>query len=147
MLTCTGDIYKTIFFVKAETRVELTSDFAAMARALNLPVKDEKNQDVNITAVKHWLESNAGWLLTFDNADDLAMARTYFPSNKQGHILLTTRSSSTGGIAQCVEIDKMQPQEAAYFLLRRAGLLVDDSPLEAAEPEEPRCCARHRLGS
>src|SRR2546421_7139685 len=34
-----------------------------------------------------WLETHSGWLLIFDNADDLAMLQDYLPAGTRGHVL------------------------------------------------------------
>ena len=36
------------------------------------------------------------------------------------------------GLAQRVEIEEMEPEEGALFLLRRAGIIARDAPLDAA---------------
>src|ERR1700720_540136 len=57
------------------------------------------------------------------NADDLGLAREFLPPASQGHILLTTRASSTGRLAKRIEIEKLGLEEGTHFLLHRAGLL------------------------
>jgi MinD superfamily P-loop ATPase len=42
--------YRYIFWVRADTHELLTSDFAAMASALDLPVKDDKDQNLAVNA-------------------------------------------------------------------------------------------------
>src|SRR5271157_1145620 len=89
-----------------------------------------------------WLERNTGWLLILDNADDLAMTREFIPHDAKGHILLTTRARATGAVAERVEIEQMEPEEGALFLLRRAGVIAKDEPLSAAN-EADRKLAQH----
>src|SRR5450755_3170841 len=73
-----------------------------------------------------------GNALIFDNADDLMMVRKFFPVKPRGSILLTTRSSITGTIAQRVEVKSMNEKEGALFLLLRAKILDLKSPLVSA---------------
>jgi len=124
--------YRYLFWVKAHSRVELFTGFADIAVLLNLNRKDAEDQSLAVGEVKNWLESNEGWLLILDNADDLAVAREFIPSSETGHILLTTRANYTGKIAVRYHIKKMEPEEGALFLLRRLGKLKIDEPLEFA---------------
>ena len=64
------DEYKEVFWVNADSTESLISSFVNIAGLLNLPVKDNKEQELTVDAVKHWLETDSGWLLIFDNADN-----------------------------------------------------------------------------
>ncbi len=70
-----------------------------------------------------WLENNSGWLLVFDNADEPGLLEDYIPINHKGHILLTSRAQLFDklGISKPVELQKMPPDEAKEFLLKRTG--------------------------
>jgi tetratricopeptide (TPR) repeat protein len=133
--------YHHLLWVKADTQETLTSDFVAIAKLLNLPEKDAQDQTLIVKAVKGWLEANANWLLIFDNADDLHLVHDFLPAGEQGHLLLTTRAHSMGGIARRVEIEKMDQEQGALFLLRRAGIIQPDAPLSSA-PEADRIKAK-----
>ncbi len=124
--------YHYTFWVKADTHETLTSDFTTIAGHLNLREKDAQDQTLIVRAVKCWLEANSNWLLIFDNADDLKMVYDYLPAGEKGHILLTTRAYSMGGIAKRVEIEKMDSEQGALFLLRRAGIIQQDAPPSGA---------------
>ena len=124
--------YESVFWARAESRDTLLSDFVSIASVLNLPESTAKEQETAVGAVQRWLEANAGWLLVLDNADDVVIAREFIPHNPQGHVLLTTRAQATGAIAERVEIEEMEPEEGALFLLRRATAIAKDQPLSAA---------------
>jgi len=128
------DDYDFILWIKAESRESIISDFVTTAHLLNLPEQKEQEQSRVIQAVKRWFQDHEGWLLIFDNADDLTLLRDFLLSGSKGHILLTTREQATGRIAQCIEIEKMEREEGTLFLLRRTGLLAQDAPLDAASP-------------
>jgi tetratricopeptide (TPR) repeat protein/DNA-binding XRE family transcriptional regulator len=117
------DQYQAVLWVRADTREVLASDFASLAVLLNLPEKNEQHQHRVMLAVKSWLASLSRWLLIFDNADELQSVNDYIPSPCQGHLLLTTRTCVTGNLAQSISIDTMEPEEGAYFLLRRARMI------------------------
>jgi hypothetical protein len=84
--------YQVVLWGKAHSREALVTDFAAMAGLLELREKDAEDQSVVAGAVKRWIESNDGWLLILDNADELAMAREFIPSSESGHVLLIQES-------------------------------------------------------
>jgi hypothetical protein len=135
------DDYNAILWVKAETDGSIISDFVSIANLLDLPEKQEQEQHRIVEAVKRWFEAHAGWLLIFDNADDLPMVRDFLPSGDKGHILLTTRAHATGRIAQRIEVEKMELEEGALFLLHRATILEPDAPFESC----PRCNSRRTV--
>jgi len=126
------DGYTDILWVKAETEGSINADFVTIASLLDLPEKLEQDQHKIIEAVKRWFQEHTDWLLILDNADDIAMVQGFIPLGSKGHVLLTTRAHATGRIAQRIEVEKMEPDEGAIFLLRRAKLLNSDAPLETA---------------
>ena len=114
------DQYTAVLWTRADSRDALASSFAALAQVLDLPAKNEQDQTVVIGAVRRWLEQQTGWLLIFDNADDIPLVREFLPSGGTGQVLLTTRAQAMGPVAQRIEIDEMPPAEGARFLLQRA---------------------------
>src|SRR3990170_1038191 len=117
------DKYDTVLWAKGDSVESLISDFVAISSWLNLPDKDAKDQNLAVVAVKRWLESNNGWLLIFDNADDPKIIEDFIPPNPKGHILLTSRAQvfDNLGITNPLELDKMLPDEAKQFLIKRTG--------------------------
>jgi len=133
------DNYQAVFWVRADTRETLIASFVIVADLLQLPEKDAKEQALTLTAVKRWLEEHSHWLLILDNADDLSLIRDVLPTTaRRGHILLTTRAQSMGRLAQRVEIETMEPDEGALFLLHRANLLPYEADLGQATEMQRR---------
>ncbi len=129
--------YNAIIWLKAESRETLLSDLLTLTPLLNLPQKSDQEQDQVIKMIKDWFQIHTGWLLIFDNADDLVMIRDFLPAGGQGHILLTTRSQLTGNIARRIDVERMDTEEGTFFLLHRAGLLEDAIPeVERAKARE-----------
>ncbi len=124
--------YEAVFWVKADTRENLFSDFVSMAVLLNLPEQHAEDQSMVVTAVMRWLKTHTRWLLILDNADDLAEVRAFIPTTCGGHILLTTRAQAIGRLAHHIEVETMTPQVGALFLLHRASIIATDAPLERA---------------
>jgi len=125
--------YQQVFWVKADTREELVTDLVAIAGHLRLPQQYAQDQNIVLAATRLWLESHTGWLLVLDNADDLKMISPYLPAGGAGHILLTTRAQTMGGMAHKVNVTTMGKEEGALFLLRRAGHIPPGGSLADAQ--------------
>src|SRR6202043_2495426 len=108
----------------------LVSEFARLAKTLELPGKEDKEQWRSVNAVQRWLQEHSGWLLILDNADDLTVIADMLPRGMAGATLVTTRSQATGKIARSLALDKMEISEGIRLVLRRARLLEEDEPLE-----------------
>ena len=129
-----GD-YESVLWSSAAADGSLLSGFAALANRLELPERNEKELSAVAGAVSRWLESNSGWLLILDNVDtveDLNMVRQLVPSASAGHLLITTRLHGTSRVAKNVDLERMEPEEGALFVLRRGNLIANDAPLAAA---------------
>lgn len=113
--------YKVVWWLRAEAEATLAEDLAALARALELPEGGGREVPVIVAAVLRWLNSNTGWLLVFDNADDPAVVRAYLPQNRHGHVLITSRDPNWRGIAAPLEVKTLDEAASAQFLLERTG--------------------------
>ncbi|GJL67732.1 MAG: hypothetical protein NPIRA06_03670 [Nitrospirales bacterium] len=128
------DDYSHILWVKAESKESLTSDFAQLASLLNLPLKQEQDQQEVVKAVQRWFSHHDHWLLLLDNADDLSLIQSFIQDLQSGHVLFTTRAQATGTISR-VEVRKLPEHEGVVFLLRRAKLITTDTSYEAIPKE------------
>jgi tetratricopeptide (TPR) repeat protein/transcriptional regulator with XRE-family HTH domain len=124
-----GDDYSYLFWLRAASRETLIADFVVLAELLDLPEKDEQDQQRVIDAVRGWLASQEGCLLILDNADDLDLAQEFLPTNHKGYILYTTRSQAAGEIATSIEVEKLSLEDGTLLLLRQSKLLDMDTPL------------------
>ncbi|MBX2862021.1 MAG: tetratricopeptide repeat protein, partial [Leptolyngbyaceae cyanobacterium MAG.088] len=129
------DDYDAVFWVRADTTVELNSGFVAIAQLLDLRQKDDPDPDTVVQAVKLWLTRHPNWLLIFDNADQPELVQpfkprfeptfepTSEPTDTQGHFLVTSRAQDFQalGITRPVEMETLEPAEALAFLWRRSG--------------------------
>src|SRR5581483_5352570 len=129
--------YQWILWANAETDSTLITSYMDIAKLLDLPEKDEQEQEVIIQAVNNWLRIHQNWLFILDNADEPDLLSPFLPPFANGHMLLTTRATNLGGlglgIAHPVKVEAFSPQQGACFLLRRAGLLALDDTLDLAE--------------
>lgn len=125
--------YDEVLWANAENYTTLASGFEQIAGEdlLNLPEQVEQNQELIITAVKRWLCTHYNWLLILDNVDDLKEVETFIPRAEHGRVLLTTRDQALGDTVDYqLQIDKMEPEEAATFLLRRVRILLEEASLD-----------------
>jgi tetratricopeptide (TPR) repeat protein/DNA-binding XRE family transcriptional regulator len=131
-----GDDYTGVFWMLAASRETLVADYVTLAALLDLPEKDEQDQQQIVAAVKRWLAAHAGWLLILDNADDLPLAQEFLPTSHKGYILYTTHAQAAGALAASVEVEQLTPQEGALLLLRWTKRLDLDTPLDQAQAED-----------
>jgi tetratricopeptide (TPR) repeat protein len=117
------DDYRYVFWVGADTELELTSGYVSIAQTLNLPLKDAENQDETVQAVRVWLGREEGWLLIFDNADQPELVQPFLPREIKGHILVTSRAQDFQdlGIVQAIAMETLNPEESVAFLLNRTA--------------------------
>lgn len=110
-----------MFWVKADTDLNLATDFGRIASAIGLPHFAGQPLNETVQTVKRWLETNDRWLLVFDNADTPSLLKPYRPNNPECRILITSRAQvfDTLGIAQPLEIQQLSLEDAIEFLFKR----------------------------
>jgi tetratricopeptide (TPR) repeat protein len=92
----------------------------ALGAKLGLPEAQQALDDVILTAVHSWLQSNPGWLLIFDNAESQDVLKPFIPEGS-GHVLITSRSPNWSYIATPIAIKKWTHEESVAYLLSRTG--------------------------
>ena len=131
--------YRAILWANAETYETLLADYAAIAQVLELPPQQEPVWQRE--AVVRWLETHTDWLLLLDNVENLTLVRSFLPDDTHhpdasgghtGHIVLTTRLQALGTLAERIDLEKMDLDDAALFLLRRVRLIEPEATLEDA---------------
>jgi tetratricopeptide (TPR) repeat protein len=93
----TSSRYRNVFYIRADSKVQMLSDLRAMAMLLSLIDQDQAPSDLDAEerfvadAVKTWLGNNTSWLLIFDNVCDPRALLQVLPVVGTGDILFTTR--------------------------------------------------------
>ena len=113
--------YDIVWWVRSEEPATLTSDYASLAKALDLPEKEAADQLLIIKAVKQWLEQHPKWLLVFDNAKERADVRKYIPQGETGNVLITSRNANWLGTATPLDVKVLERSESIDLLLKRTG--------------------------
>ena len=131
------DDYSAILWVVADTEQSINSGFARLAALLDLPEKNDPQQDTINAAVLRWLSRQQGWLFVLDNADSPELIRPYLPHHSAGHTLLTSRAHDfqPAGLAiHPVMLETLAPDDASRFLMHRVGR-------ERTDPDEATAAA------
>ncbi len=124
------DDYSAVLWLQADS---FSLACVQIAEELGLPEWNEADQARIVAAIKRWLKSKTKWLLVLDNVEDLPMIDGFLPPGHHGCVLLTTRAQEVPEyIAHVHELEILPEEEGVLLLLRRAGLLARDAPLEQA---------------
>jgi tetratricopeptide (TPR) repeat protein len=116
--------YRALLFVPADSPDLLRSSLAALAgpRILNLPEQDDSEEEARAAAAVRWLQDHPGWLLILDNADTPEAAtavEALLASLRDGQVLITSRLTRWSGAVDPIELDVLELDAAAAFLLER----------------------------
>src|SRR3954447_11199975 len=125
--------YRAVMWITGETREGLLADMATLAELLQLPRSQDNDHGTVAAAVREWLETNDRWLLIVDNADDFSLVREFFPSTAGGHVVITTRSVSSGGLGRRLRVEKLVTEDAVRMIALRASLENVTHEREATE--------------
>ncbi len=131
--------YQYVFWARAGSAATLVSDYVNIAQLVELPLKNDLDQNVVVSAIKRWLEIKMGWLLILDDVNDFEMVNDFLPTGGTGHILLTSRTEAIGnfvGNCEGVVLKEMEPKDGALFLLRRLKIIAQNALLGSASPAD-----------
>ncbi len=120
--------YKGIFWIHGDKKENIENDFIGLARKLELPEQEFGFPEIVIPAVKRWFNEHPGWLLIFDNVENLVLIDSYLPEKTAGHILIVTNDYSDHKIPT-VKVDVLDPENASLMLLDYAGRLKEEQLL------------------
>lgn len=125
--------YNMVFWVKADTKANVATDFAEIANQLALSVA-QSTQAEKVSAVQAWLSTHRKWLLVFDNVDTPEWLMSFMPTNPNGRVLVTSRSSilTQLGIRRPIFLDVLSSDEATSLLFERTECERTDTNIAAA---------------
>jgi tetratricopeptide (TPR) repeat protein/transcriptional regulator with XRE-family HTH domain len=140
--------YRAVFWIEAETEETVISSLLHSAEVLQLPERQQTDQQRMVEAVQRWLSSHSGWLLIWDNLEKLDLLHCFLPAVRSGAILMTTRNPALATRAVGMDLLPMGREEGMLFVLRRAKVLeptatweqvrqfARDAPTDYAAAEE-----------
>ena len=126
--------YSAVFWISAETYETIISSLSSIAPLLN--VLDQQNTERMVGAILHWLVNHDGWLLIFDNVEDIDLVRRFLPSAQHGSLLFTSRRQTLGTLAQMLVLDPLTPDEGIRLLLQCTGHLNSMTSLYQSDSTE-----------
>src|SRR6266566_4960840 len=122
--------YSAIFWIDAETIEHVMSSLLRIAELLQLPERQDADQQRIVAAVQRWLSTHSQWLLIWDNVEDLELLQRLLPPTRQGAALVTTRHQALGTLARGMDLAPMGREEGMLFVLRRAKVLEPEATSE-----------------
>ncbi len=123
------DDYDHAFWINATSELTMSASCADVLQSLGLAEAQDANQTRVVAATRRWLESNPGWLLILDAADEPGLVKPLLPVGRPGHVLVTSRNPTLHllGIPTTITLDEMAPDEAVAFLMNRTQRDLDNA--------------------
>ncbi|NUP21066.1 MAG: tetratricopeptide repeat protein [Streptomyces sp.] len=121
--------YNPVWWITAETPLELESGLAGLAVALQPALRDVLSQEALAERAVQWLAAQEGWLLVLDNVSDPADVRPLLGRTTGGRVLITTRRA-TGwhGIAkEPLSLDVLELPQAVELFEQIYGGTAEDA--------------------
>jgi tetratricopeptide (TPR) repeat protein len=126
--------YQTVLWLNASSRDVFNTEVNKLADKISLSHKDRENEQLLFAAIQRWLQNQTRWLLVLDHLDDMTLLNLIVPSQSNGHVLLTTHTQVTRGLASTISIDSMSGEASIILLLRRAGFITLETTLNQIQP-------------
>jgi tetratricopeptide (TPR) repeat protein len=125
--------YDVIWWIPAELPVTIPGVLVELGGHLGLDLPERAEQEQVASEVLAELANRDRWLLLFDNASHPQDVAAHLPSTGQGHVLITSRITTWGGVASRVKVAVLDQGEAVSFLLRRTESDGDANAGQLAE--------------
>jgi tetratricopeptide (TPR) repeat protein len=129
--------YEVIWWIPAEQQTQILASMVELAQRMGLDVSAEAN--TALRAVRDALRSGQpyeNWLLIFDNAEDPATVRDFFPTGRSGRgkVLVTSRDLTWSTVvSRALSVDVFPRQESKELLQKRNRDLTDGDADRLAE--------------
>ncbi|OAP58963.1 hypothetical protein AYL99_06260 [Fonsecaea erecta] len=122
-----SNMYSSIFWINAESRIRLSEGLYSMARAIGIRTGD----DAMVERVREWLSStDTTWLLVFDEVGSADAVMSLIPENTHGAIIITSRNRQVKiPRSLMIPVEPLKPLEGARLL---KTLCEDNDSMDAA---------------
>ncbi|KAF2645929.1 hypothetical protein P280DRAFT_442915 [Massarina eburnea CBS 473.64] len=115
--------YSHVFWIKAETEVELQQSLVTMVKVLHMDqggVTDHKAAELAM----RWLNATSDrWLLVFDNVQKRSSIVPYWPHSSTGNVIVTSQKPLNEGFATLqLKVNPFSPEEGSSLILSHMHL-------------------------
>ncbi|MFC9886834.1 FxSxx-COOH system tetratricopeptide repeat protein [Streptomyces pilosus] len=133
--------YNVICWIPAERETLILTALTSLATALGVTPAGQESMGspAAATAVPAALEAlrtgvpHEKWLLVFDNAEDVDVARRYFPTNGPGKVIVTSRNRAWERVATPLPVNVFERDESVELLRKRSPDLSTEDADRLAE--------------
>ncbi len=119
--------YRSVLWVQDNpldpSLVPFFQSIKSIAHELDLPAKNASDNIEILFALRDWLNNHDDWFLILDGVKDLQTIENLLPTQRKGHVLLTTRERATASIAQLIELGDLTEEEEVFS--ERLAQLID----------------------
>lgn len=112
--------YGIIWWINADSDVNVDFGLVELAQTLGLAHRDSRHSEVRQALFDH-LATREDWLLIYDGAPDPQALHGLWPSQRTGHILVTSRTPNWSQVAKPFPVGLFERWHSVDFLLRRTN--------------------------
>lgn len=120
--------FKYCFWVYAETEHKIKKSMDGIASHISLDTTSD-TRDRTAKHIKEWLQTNTGWLVIFDNVENMDHILPYWPRQHSldSYIVVTSRDmdtvSRTSHITNSTKLDCFEVEEAVEWFMSQTNRL------------------------
>ncbi|MCC7161551.1 MAG: tetratricopeptide repeat protein, partial [Anaerolineae bacterium] len=115
------DVYDIVWWLRAEDRATLATDYAALAPKLNPALAGVADVPALVEWVRDYLRQHGRWLLVMDNANHPDEVRAYLPPVGKGHVLITSRDPGWDEIGASIKLATLPRADSIRLLTEQSG--------------------------
>ena len=112
---------KFVAWFEAEHPADLANQYRALGRAKGIGFCGENDPpEAVVNQFKAWCQANPGWLLIYDNAEEVEAVYEAMP-DQGGQVLITSRQQSWDDYAEVRNVNVLPEEEAKALLIKLSG--------------------------
>ncbi|MEA2735086.1 MAG: hypothetical protein QOE14_1537 [Humisphaera sp.] len=119
--------YKIVWWINADEPATLALGYAKLATHIGMHVPEGTSLDDIRHALRRKLNERDDWLLIFDNVAGVDDIKNYLPTDRTGHVLITSRNPNWESIARPFPLRPMKRVDSVQFLMHRTGMKKPDT--------------------
>jgi Tfp pilus assembly protein PilF len=119
--------YRIVWWINADEPATLALGYAKLATRLGLKIPEGTSLDDIRHALRRVLNERNDWLLVFDNVAGADDVKNYFPQDRTGHVIVTSRNPNWESVARPFHLRPLKRVDSVQFLISRTGAKKSDS--------------------